>query len=68
MATEPMVLANSLAAQGSVAAVAEGTVLPITAAMLAPPTADAANIAHRLRRSALLVVLMDLLLTVCERI
>src|ERR1700738_678064 len=57
VATEPMVLASSLAAQGSVAAVAEGTA---SAATVAPPTADAANIAHSQRRSGLLVVLMDL--------
>src|SRR6202040_3444763 len=56
MATEPTVLASSLAAQGSVAAVADGTA---SAATAAPPTAETANTAWRPRRSALVVVLMD---------
>jgi len=37
-----MVLASSLAAHESVAAVADGAGLPISAATLAPPAADAA--------------------------
>jgi hypothetical protein len=49
MATDPMVLASSLAAQGSVAAVADGTVI---AAMAEPPAANAAKTAYRLRRNA----------------
>src|SRR6478672_6513731 len=53
-----MVLASSLAAQGSVAAVADGAGLPIRAATLAPPAADAANTAYRLRRSAVAVEIM----------
>src|SRR3712207_3990176 len=53
-----MVLASSLAAQGSVAAVADGTGLPISAATATPPAADTANTAARPRRSAVLE-LMD---------
>src|ERR1700694_5006148 len=56
VATEPTVLATALAAQGSDAAVAEGTA---SAATAAPPTAQAANAAYRLRRSAVVVVFMD---------
>ncbi len=54
-----MVLASSLAAQGSVAAVADGAALPISAATAAPPAADTANAAYRLRRSALAVENME---------
>src|SRR5690349_11005362 len=51
-----MVLASSLAAQGSVAAVADGTA---NAATAAPPAADAANTAERLRRNVLAVQIME---------
>ncbi|BBY95018.1 hypothetical protein MGALJ_46870 [Mycobacterium gallinarum] len=63
VATEPIVLATSLAAHGSGAAVADGiagdddTVIATTAA---PPTAEAANIANSPRRDA---AVMDLICT-----
>src|SRR3954454_8677734 len=56
VATEPIVLASSLAAQGSVAAVADGTA---SAATAAPPAASTANTTYRPRRSAPTVENMD---------
>jgi hypothetical protein len=58
VATDPTVLATSLAAHGSDAAVADGELGAVIANTTTPPAADIANMAPRRRRARMAVVFM----------